>query len=440
MQAHWKYGGKFVLILFAVICISTLQVARAGLQSDASLQMAGSIDYSSFKLGLYTTSWNFIEYNATTIANTFDMSQSWWVGTPPSSNDYTAKMNQVHSLNPNYKALVYRNCMSIYDYWPNEWDYAESQGWLLKDANGNYVTETDSSDNYVVDITSSAYQQWLGQKVALWLQQYPFFDGVMADNSLKYGAAEFNSMCTSAPIDPQTGIYYTDQEIWNGCVGCLNAIINAIGPNKVVLANGIWNGAAFSSYGNTGYQYELSHLPNLTGVMSEGCLKDYSGQWKSVSDWLSSIGLISWMQTNFLSTGKYFDIGCQDASDILPSGATQEQVMMYGFCSALLAINGVSSSGPENNIDFNISPMDSTQLQLGQKMQSLSLGQASDSYYQVSGTQVYARDFTGGKVLVNPSFSAYMVSLNGTYTNFYDGTAASSSIAVPAYTGIVLLG
>jgi hypothetical protein len=434
MRVRWKYIEIITVVLFAVLCIST--VPAVGLQDSVSVQTSGLINYLSFKVGEYTSSWNFNEYNASTITNTFDMSQSWWVGTPPSSSDYSAKMNQVHSLNPDYKALVYRNVQCVYDYWSDEWNYAKSQGWLLKNSAGAYVTETDSSDNYVVDITNSSYQQWLGAKVEQWIQQYPFFDGVFADNSLQYSASSFTQMLSSNPIDPQTGTYYTDQEVLNGFAGCLNAIINAIGSSKVVVANGIWTGTAFFTYGNTGYEYELSQVPKLTGVFSEGCFKDYSSNWYSVSDWLNSVNLVSWIQTNFLGPGKYFIADCQDGSSIVPLGATQEQVMMYGFGSTLLAVNGASG---ENNVDFNIGTYDSTQLQLGQRMQSLNLGQANDTYYQISGTSVYTRDFVGGKVLVNPSSTGYTISLNGIYTNFYDNTIVSSSILVPAHTGIVLL-
>jgi len=248
-----------MLILIAVLGGSIMIIRAAGLQNSNTLRFTGTINYLSLKMGTYAMSWNFKEYDANTIASTFDMSQSWWVGPPPSNNDYSAKMNQVHALNPNYKFLLYRNCMSVYSYWADEWNYAKSQGWLLKDINGNYVTESNwgYSANYMVDITNQSYQQWLGAKVESWLNQYPSFDGVMADNSLKYSAQEFAGASKTRPINPGTGTYFTDMEILNGCGGMLNAIIDAIGQNKLLVPNGIWNGAIWQNtwFGGDNYRY-----------------------------------------------------------------------------------------------------------------------------------------------------------------------------------------
>lgn len=434
MQARWKYIRNFTPILFIVLCISTVQAV--GLQGSASIQMIGNIDYSSFKVGIYVGSWNFNEYNASTIANTFDMSQSWWVGTPPSSNDYSAKMNQVHALNPNYKALVYRNVMSIYDYWPDEWNYANSQGWLLKDANGHYVTEGPWPDNYLVNICNSSYQQWLGAKVELWLQQYPFFDGVFADDSLFAGVSSWLFDANSTPINPATNQPFTDQQVASGFAGCLNAIVTTIGSSKIVVSNGIWNGDAF--YSGSGYTNELSQVSGLTGISSEGCFRDYSTQWYSSASWLNSLNLISWIQDNFLNkSGRYFVAG--GSADLLPPNATTDQVMIYGFSSMLLATKYPS---PQNTIDFgdlwNFTEYP-TELQLAQRLRNLDMVEPMNDYYQISSTPVYARDFVKGKVLVNPSSTDYTVSLNGTYTTFYYNSIVTSSILVPAHTGIILL-
>jgi hypothetical protein len=437
MPVRPKHIKNLALILFVVLCISIVQAAS--LQGSASIQTTGEINYLSFKVGIYVSSWNFDEYKASTIANTFDMSQSWCMIEYPPSYDYSTKMNQVHALNPNYKFLAYRNFECVYSSWSGEWNYCKSQGWLLKDINGNYVTESDwPKANYVVDITNQSYQRWLGAKVELWLTQYPSFDGVMADNSLRYSAQEFAEMCNATPIDPNTGSYFTDQEIWDGCAGMLNAVIDAVGSNKLVVANGIWSGFVWNSSDGNGYRYILSKVPRLNGVMSEGCFKSYSDKWYSETDWLSSVNFVSWIQDNFLATGKYFDIACQAST--LPSGATAKQVMMYGFCSVLLS---AKYSSPRNLVDFNIDFWNlteyPTELQLAQRLRNLEMVEPSNDYYRISSMSVYARDFVKGKVLINPSSIDYTVSLNGTYTDFYDNTVVTSSILMHAHTGVILL-
>jgi hypothetical protein len=426
MQVPWKNIKNYMLILFVVLFISTAQAT--GLQGSASIQMAGSIHYSSsFKVGIYAISWNFNEYAAATIANNFDMSQSWWVGSPPSSNDYSVKMNQVHSLNPDYKFLVYRNVFNIYGYWPDEWNYANSQGWLLKDANGDYVVDPnpDWSANYVADIANPSYQQWVASIVKSWLDQYPAFDGVMADNGLRYSAQEFDWGCKTRPINPRTGAYFSTTEILDGYAGLLNAIIDAIGTDKLLVPNGIWAGYV----GRAEYMYTLSKVPRLNGLMSEGAFRRSNG-WYSESEWLSSISLVVWAQNDFLSrSGRSFTAFC--IANPLPTGATAEQVIMYGFSSMLLS---TKYSSPQNTICFNSDP---TNL-LVQKLRNLDMIEPLGDFYKITSTSVYARDFVKGKVLVNPTDVSYLVSLNGNYTTL-DGNVVSGSLTVNDHTGVILL-
>jgi hypothetical protein len=406
--------------------ISTLQAA--GLH-DSIIQTTGIIHYSSsFKVGIYAISWNFNEYDAATIADNFDMSQSWWVGPPPSINDYSAKMNQVHTLNPEYKFLVYRNVFNIYDYWPDEWNYAKSQGWLLKDVNGSYVVDPNPawSSNYVADIANPSYQQWVASVVKSWLDQYPAFDGVMADNGLRYSAQEFEYGCKTRPINPRTGTYFTTTEILDGYAGLLNAIIDAIGTDKLLVPNGIWAGHVWGD----GYRRTLSNVSRLNGLMSEGTFRVFNDQWYSETDWLSSINMVVWAQNDFLSrSGRSFTAFC--TASPLPTGATTEQVIMYGFSSMLLC---TKYSSPQNTICFNCDPTGS----LFQKLRNLDMIEPLGDFYKITSTSVYARDFVKGKVLVNPSSVSYSVSLNGNYTTL-GGSVVSGSLTVNDHTGVILL-
>jgi hypothetical protein len=439
MRAYLKYIAISMLV-FVVLLSASISVIEAGVPHDSHfIEGTGTVHYPSSKIGIYESSWNFKEYNANTIASTFDMSQSWWVGNPPDPNDYSAKMNQVHALNPDYKFLLYRNCMSIYSYWVDEWNYAKSQGWLLKDAYGNYVTESNWgwSENYMVDITNKSYQQWLGAKVKSWLDQYPPFDGVMADNSLKYSAQEFAFASNTRPINPLTSTYFTDMEILDGCAGMLNAIIDTVGPNKLAVANGIWSGFVWNSSDGDGYRYVLSKVPRLKGLGSEGCFRPYSDQWYSETDWLSSINMVSWVQNNFLNaSGRYFIVGCP--ANPLPNGATTEQVMMYGFCSMLLSIR---YSSPQNSIYFAVDYWNTTkyptELQLAQRLRSLDLSEPLGDYFKITSTSLYARDFAKSKVLVNPSGLSYTVTLEGSYKTIND-SVVSGSLTVYAHSGVIL--
>jgi hypothetical protein len=165
--------------------------------------------------------------------------------------------------------------------------------------------------------------------------------------------------------------------------------------------------------------------------MSEGAFRNYNDQWYSEASWLSSINMATWIQDNFLNEpGKYFIAGCTKSP--LPSGATTEQVIMYGFCSMLLS---AKYSSPQNTMYFRVDPVD---VPLLQKLHGLDLIEPLGDYYRVGATSIYARNFVKGKVLVNPTSISYSVTLDGPYTTI-DGLAVTGLFTVPPYSGSILL-
>jgi hypothetical protein len=292
----------------------------------------------------------------------------------------------------------------------------------------------------MVDITNLGYQRWLGAKVKSWLDQNPAFDGIMADNSLKYSAQEFDSCGKTRPINPRTGIYFTDAEILDGCAGTLNAIIDAIGTNKLLMPNGIWNGAIWWNSGiGDNYKHILSKVPRLNCLTSEGTFMASNSQWYSESEWKNSVDFVVWAQDNFLNghPERHFNGGCLTWA--MPSDASSEQVIKYGYCSMLLAIKYPS---PQNAVSFGI---DSSQtiipvnlLQLFQKLRSADLIEPLGDYYKINSASVYARDFLRGKVFVNPTSASYMITLDGNYSTV-DGNTISGSLIVYPHTGVILL-
>ncbi|MCW4005723.1 MAG: putative glycoside hydrolase [Candidatus Bathyarchaeota archaeon] len=407
----------------------------------ASLPSSGTVVHSSLEVGTYELSWNFNEYDAETIANNFNMSQSWRVLDP--SNEYDEKMQQVLSINPDYEFLIYRNMISIYSYWVEEWSYAESQGWLLKDLQGNYVAESDPATDYLVDITNSSYQQWVGRNVADWLEQHPSFAGVFVDNSLLYSYEDWVRGSNSTPINPATGSPFTTQQILDGCVDTLNAIIAAVGVDKTVVVNGIFTGFCFEMSTPTGinYQYILSNTPGLTGIMSEGPFyHSYTTKYYSVDQWQQSINMVQWIQDSFLSrnpANHYVTLVPVECPPI-PYAETKYDLAMFGFCSLLL---GIENSG-QNFIGFGGSPStmieDPQVLSFVRQIKELNIGVPCGDYYQVESISLFARDFSNGLVLVNPSNVPLTYTADQNY-DLMDGTAASTSLVINPHEGLVLI-
>lgn len=393
----------------------------------------GEHSQQSMKIGMYTASWNFNQFTAETIANTFDMSQSWILGTGP---EYVAKMNQVHALNPEYKALVYRNVLAIYKSYPYdaEWNLATNNGWLLKDPSGKYIV-TYSGENYMVDIGNSDYQRWVANTIESWIDQSPFFDGVMVDNSLVVSARQWEAVGGGRPINPRTGTYFTDAEVFAGYSQLLNEIIAAVGPSKLVLPNGIWNGELF--FGNAGYRTILSNVPELNALGSEGIFfQSHTTNWYTETGWLKSVDLLVWIQDNFLRghPERYFNGWVPIDGQSLPVVSNREQLVMFGFCSMMLG----AKYSEQNTIGFGETLHEYLDLiTLIQELRSTDMIEPLNDYYKIPYTSVYARDFVAGKVLVNPTDVAYTITLNGSYTTL-DGSVVSDSLAVNPHSGILL--
>jgi len=414
---------NILLAATPLLIICFLMPVLGTLQNSTNILTYGAIKYPSFKIGIYTGSWNFDEYTAEQIAATYDMSQSWyhegW------AYDYSAKANQVHALNPNYKFLVYRNVGDVFHSWTDEFNLALNSGWLLKDTSGNYLTSY-AGENYMVDITNRDYQLWVAQKIKLWLDQYPIFDGVMADNALKHGVAEWlGSDRWSQVYKPETTRPFTDQEVLDGNAGLLNAIIDAIGTSKILAPNGIWTGFVWAdSTAGANYRYVLSKVPRLNGVLSEGTF--LPDAWFTETQWKQSVDMVAWIQDNILRghPESRFNGGTSRAD---PS----EQVMKYGFCSMMLAVK----YSEQNTIYFGDLSGSPNLMSLAQILRGVDLGSPLGNYYNTGS--VYTRDFQDGKVLVNPTDVSYTVTLDGSYTAF-DGSIVSGSLTLNSHTGAIL--
>jgi hypothetical protein len=391
----------------------------------------GEHSEQSLKIGMYVASWNFDEFTVETIASTFDMSQSWCVS---AGDAYVAKMNQVHALNPGYKALVYRSIKDIYDYWTDEWNYANQSGWLLKDASGNYLVSINYGHNYLVDITNPDYQKWVAQIIKSWIENYSF-DGVFADNSLFSDAGEWLWDSNARPINPRTNTYFSDEEVRQGLIQIHKEIRNAIG-NKLLICNGIYHGSRFYER-QSSYMEILNNSP-LDGIMSEGCWYDGVNHiWKTEDQWLDSLRFLRWFQ----DSDRYF-VAAGYSVGQLPQDCTSLRMAMYAYASTLLGItrgktylfcgfdyDGWSKDGLINHPDV---------MSLMQGLNNLTIGVPLEEYHIVTGTHVYERDFSNAKVLVNPTNTSYTVSLSQSYKTL-DGSTVSGSLTVGTYTGFFLL-
>jgi hypothetical protein len=385
----------------------------------------------SIKTRFYASSWSFGEYSAETIARTFGMSQSWWVEASAAGN-YARKMEQVHKINPQYKSLVYRNVKDIYDYWKDEWQLAYDNGWLLKDRNSQLIRSSIWPENYAVDVGNPDYQKWVAAKIKSWLEQYPFFDGVFADNGLAALTSEFQWDSSARAINPRTGRYWTDQEVRTAYIQLHKEIKNAIGF-KLLCCNGIWTGARFYDH-FAAYNEILSSSP-LDGIMSEGTWNDYGTNWYSEQEWLESLRLCAWIQDEFLKghPNKCFTAVCISTETLPADCKDREQMALFGFASMLL---GAETSQNYMYLGGNLNEYSSL-LGFMQSLQDVDVGYPENDYYLIAETHVYARDFSKAMILVNPGSNSYTVNLHETFRTLDNKTV--TEVTMEPHTGTILL-
>jgi hypothetical protein len=253
----------------------------------------------------------------------------------------------------------------------------------------------------------------------------------------------FYTATTSNAINPRTGKVWTDDDVVNAYIDFVKTVKQTLGPNRIVVGNGIYNGNHFYRTGKHERILRFLSESQIDGIISEGWVSQYSSpDWYSEGLWLMSMNFTTWLEDNFLSQNKILMICAENAglewaggplSDgtyptNLPSGVTKDQYGTYVFASLLL----VARSGGEY-INFGYYILES----YPQSLFKIDLGNPVGAYSVVSGTHIYARDFSKVKVLVNPTFNSYTVILDGNYLTF-DGKSVVSPITVAPHTGIIL--
>lgn len=342
-------------------------------------------------------------------------------------------MQAIHSIDPGFLGLVYRNLRKVSTGAP-EYSYFDSHGWILKDANGNYVYSTTYGTSYrMADIGNPDYQSWLAD----WVYNETIrhgYNGTFLDEGFKAYTYEIWWDSSATPINPRTGTSWTDQQVQDAIVSIYNEIRNRYGAGYVIVTNGILNGDRWQSR-KSGYNYLFAHS-DLNGVMGEMWWWNYqSPTWYSETSWKNSLNGLVELENTFIkgNNSKMFVPGCfvdLDGDNPLPTGCTVNQMTRFGFASTLLGLDSSSLYLALSNTLSRLALFQSS-------IFSLNIGSPKGSYQQVNGTHIYQRDFTNATVLVNPTNTAYTVALTGTYTNL-DGNSVTGTITLQPQTGEVL--
>jgi hypothetical protein len=347
---------------------------------------------------------------------------------------------QVKQYKPDFKALFYWNVRTIdFAVYPELVPVFVNNEWVLKDA---YENICQDDIGYAVDIGNPQVQSYLADLFEYVINDLTNYDGVLLDwgiATVKW-EAWWGPINTCNPTNPRTGTNWTDEEVRQAYKGLYTAIKNKIG-SKLLAVNGVGTGHYFNSSRRAYYEDFFKNSP-LDGVYAELHWYFVNQQWYTEHEWLESLELLIWMQDNFLSghPEKFFasvvKISDWDAYLLpLPSGATREQMAIYAFASTLLGAKSAVSS----QIYFSTFMYGSFNLEVVKPLlnSQTQLGGPTNDVYRISGTHVYARDFSNGKVLVNPTDTSYQVTLSETYKTL-TGTPLNSLTMQP-HMGVILL-
>jgi len=348
-----------------------------------------------------------------------------------------SKVLSIHKINPNVICLLYRNMRSVSSY-SSEYQTFVSNKWILKDAKGNAIRDASITSNYLVDQGNPAYQQWVANWVKGYINQYGY-NGVFADCSLYttihedcYGT-NWLAGSTGPPINPRTGQAYTDQQMEAAEISLINEVKSVIG-SKLYIANGVFTGQSF-------FQRSYSDIllqSKIDGVESEGWMLNlYSYNWYTEAQWVAAVNFTVWLGNNFFTqqAGRMFLPVCQNAQPydashpVLPSGCSQQQYALFCYGSLLLGASTVG--GNYLNLAYYLPTA------YGQSLFKIDIGTPTNKYYMIAGTHVYARDFSQGKVLVNPTSTSYSVNFNGNYQTT-SGQKVTMPLTIAPHTATIL--
>jgi hypothetical protein len=283
----------------------------------------------------------------------------------------------------------------------------------LKDAHGRRV-ETRNFNSYLMDFTNPI---WVENRVQTCLAaiKAAHLDGcyldVLGTSSLQPGYT------TGLPIDPRTGQVFTPAQWLHGTDGLAAHVQSAVGATKVVLGNGLVDGQHFYNVGPSSIL-----LGGEAGGVAEGWLRnatDAMDHFPNPTVWQLNVDMLgTGSQGKIIVTiTKTWSAG---------TNALVEQWHQFSLASFLLGNSGRDA--------YSFFPARGASAIAPDPWDGFPIGSPTDSYFAAGNG--FERNFTTGKVLVNPSTSTWTVSLGASYRDLAGHRMTTATLAPD--TGLIL--
>jgi len=415
-------------ILLLCVCISPSQA-----NPQMKILSVGTIDYSSSgQIKILRQSSENWAWSASKFASIIDVYQGHRAAIE------SGIVGQIKAIRSNVLAFIYYNSIHVWcnpshpEYEAAKLTLFKNNNWILRDIYNNYVTAY-SGDAYYVDFGNPDYHTWLANWFKNYIDTYNL-DGATIDNWFCHSAVWYYTSQTA--VNPRTGNKWTNQEICNAFKALTLKVRQVLGANKLIHANAVWSGYHF--YNPSVQVYYIDGILNggFDVLLSEGWLDEHdASEWYAEDVWRQSIDFAVWLENNW-NNGKYFQPVCTDFSfawgNKFPSDLTEaqyEQYVTYCYASRLLTLKRLDTI-----IEFGFY----IERAYPQSLFKINIGTPSESYHTLGTSHVYTRKFSGGMVLVNPTYNSYTVTIGSGYKNAVTGSTVSSTLTVQPHTGIIL--
>jgi hypothetical protein len=315
--------------------------------------------------------------------------------------------------------------------WRDIW--LNHKSWFLRNKKGEFIHRKEGISKlynkdrvFVMDPANPGWQDWLAKKAVEYVKDG--YDGIFLD----LASASFWSGWDSQPINNKTGGIYTRAEWRQSIIELSNKVKKTLGSNTVFI-NGLGSGS----------EYYLNDKPNaldsasIDGFMIEGFMRwDTTNidTFRTEQDWKKDVDLLEKVSR----AGKIVIANTNLYIYPEPALDKYEKVLRYSLASYLLGKNGNRSFFKITNLQKKkIEPNIPSYWESNPNVYSVKIGDPLAPYYYKDN--LYQRDFSNGKVIVNPTDTGKTFKANlGDYYLTLDGDLTNTVKLAPK-TAIILL-
>jgi Hypothetical glycosyl hydrolase family 15 len=291
----------------------------------------------------------------------------------------TPHVDAMHKANPDCRIYCYQNATFC-------WQTDLPEAYYAHDATGKRITAKDWGNTYLMRPELAGYQAWFIDEGRRLLEESRY-DGLYVD--VLGPAAVDPGYVSAVPVDPATGAPYTRDSWLADTAALAAATVTALAPAPV-LGNGSVNGQNW--YRDPGGTRALDGT-GMVGLEPESWLRGATspiGAYPSEAVWKQNVDMLAAVTPVFTCT------------KVWTAASVEEKQRWHDFALASFLLGNTGS----DQFHFTYEKADGWRVF---PRNSVSLGDGLGAYFEAGGC--YQRNFTKGRVLVNPTNSEVTVQL-----------------------------